>query len=209
MSLARLPHGQINELFVFLGPDSAELRRVCVLVRDGSNGLDLPFEILRWHCVNSALLDEKLHCLESLGRIPLRCSVCDARAKTRQMFRYNRNITDRHRKGMLYMCCLCVLDEARRFLKGAPNSLISQGGADCRDHLLVAILSRMRAPTTKLNLSMGEDTFEDRESYRAATAHAQAGDRSERRKRTRESADSKVKLKRKTRSQCTCCQCGT
>ena len=148
MSLARLPHGQINELFVFLGPHSAQLRRACVLVRDRSSGLDLPFEILKWHCVNSALLDEKLRCLESLGRIPLRCSVCDARAKTRQMFRYNRVIVDGHREGVLYMCCLCAFDEARRFLKGAPNCLISQGGADCRDQatLLVAILSRMRRP---------------------------------------------------------------
>ena len=48
----------------------------------------------------------------------------------------------------------------------------------------------------KLNLSMVVDTFEDRESYRAAAAHAQAGDRSDRRKRARESADPNVKLKR-------------
>ena len=87
MSFARLPHCQIDDLFVFLGPDSAELRRACVLVRDRSNGLDLPFEILKWHCVNSALLDEKLRCLEALGRVPLRCSICDVRKKMRQMFR--------------------------------------------------------------------------------------------------------------------------
>ena len=103
---------------MFLGPDSAELRRACVLVRDRSNGLDLPFEIFKWHCVNSALLDEKLRCLETLGRVPLRCSICDVRKKTRQMFRYNRVIVDGHREGVLYMCCLCAFDEARRFLKG-------------------------------------------------------------------------------------------
>ena len=149
MSFARFPHCQIDELFLFLGPDYSQLRRACVLVRDRSNGLDLPLEILKWHCVNSALLEEKLRCLESLGCVPLRCSICDARKKTRQMFRYNRGVyADGHRVGTLYMCCLCVLEEARRFLKGTPTCLISQGGADCRDQatLLVAILSRMRRP---------------------------------------------------------------
>ena len=88
------------------------------------------------------------HNRHNRDNIPLRCSICDARAKTRQMFRYNRVIVDGHREGVLYMCCLCAFDEARRFLKGSPNCLISQGGADCRDQatLLVAILSRMRRP---------------------------------------------------------------
>ena len=65
------------------------------------------------------------------------------------MFRYNRGVyADGHRVGVLYMCGLCAFDEARRFLKGVPNCLVSQGGADCRDQatLLVAILSRMRMP---------------------------------------------------------------
>ena len=148
MAFARLPHCQIDELFVFLGPDYSQLRSACVLARERSSGVDMPFEILLWHCVNSALLDEKLRCLETLGRVPLRCSICDVRKKTRQMFRYNRVIVDGHREGVLYMCCLCAFDEARRFLKGTPNCLISQGGADCRDQatLLVAILSRMRRP---------------------------------------------------------------
>ena len=146
MSFARLPHCQIDELFGFLGPDCSQLRRACVPARERSNGVDVPVEILKWHCVNSALLDEKLRCLESLGRIPLRCSICDGRAKTRWMFRYNRVIVDGHREGVLYMCCLCAFDEVRHFLKGTPNCLISQGGADCRDQatLLVAILCRMR-----------------------------------------------------------------
>ena len=149
MSFAGLPHCQIEELLACLGPDYFHLRASCVVARDKSNGVDLPFEILKWHCVNSALLDEKLRCLESLGCVPLRCSLCDARKKTRQKFRYHRGVyADGHRVGVLYMCCLCAFDEARRFLKGAPNCLISQGGADCRDQatLLVAILSRMRMP---------------------------------------------------------------
>ena len=146
MSFAGHPHYMIEELFAYLGPDYFHLRASCVVARDKSNGVDLPFEILKWHCVNSALLDEKLRCLESLGRIPLRCSRCDGRAKTRWMLRYNRVIVDGHREGVLYMCCLCAFDEVRRFLKGTPNCLISQGGADCRDQatLLVAILCRMR-----------------------------------------------------------------
>ena len=146
MSFAGLPHCQIEELLACLGPDYFHLRASCVVARDKSNGVDLPFEILKWYCVNSALLDERLRCLESLGRIPLRCSICDGRAKTRWMFRYNRVIVDGHREGLLYTCCLCAFDEVRRFLKGTPNCLISQGGADCRDQatLLVAILCRMR-----------------------------------------------------------------
>ena len=58
------------------------------------------------------------------------------------------DVPDGVREGMLYMCCLCAFDEARRFLTGAPHCLICQGGADCRDQatLLVAILSRMRIP---------------------------------------------------------------
>ena len=142
MSFARLPHCQIDELFGFLGPDCSQLRRACVLARERSNGVDVPFEILKWHCVNSALLDEKLRCLESLGRIPLRCSICDGRAKTRQMYRYTLRL-DGHREGLLYLCCYCVLHEARFFLTGAPG-LISKGGGDRRDKavLLTAILSR-------------------------------------------------------------------
>ena len=146
MSFASLPHRQIDEIFACLGPDFFHLRLSCLLARERSNSMDLALEILRWHCVNSALLDEKLRCIEILGRLPLRCSICDGRAKTRWMLRYNRVIVDGHREGVLYMCCLCAFDEVRRFLKGTPNCLISQGGADCRDQatLLVAILCRMR-----------------------------------------------------------------
>ena len=148
MPFARLSHYQIDELFVLLGPDYSQLRRTCVYARGRSNGVDMPLEILRWHCVNSALLDEKLRCFEYLGRIPLRCSICDGKSKRRQMLRYNRVIIDGRREGMLYICCLCAFEEARRFLTGAPNCLICQGGANWRDQaaFLVAILSRMCVP---------------------------------------------------------------
>ena len=145
MSFAGLPHCQIEELLACLGPDYFHLRASCVVARDKSNGVDLPFEILKWHCVNSALLDEKLRCLESLGRIPLRCSICDGRAKTRQIYRYTLRL-DGRREGLLYLCCYCVLQEARRFLthRGGASGLISKGGGDRRDKavLLTAILSR-------------------------------------------------------------------
>ena len=148
MLFARLPHGQIDELFVFLGPDFSQLRRACIPARERFIGVDMPFEILKWHCVNSALLVEKLYCLEELGRVPLRCSICDGRAKTRQMFRYYRNKMGGHPEGPLYMCCLCAFDESRRFLKGAQNSLFAQGGDACGDRarLLLAILGRMHIP---------------------------------------------------------------
>ena len=149
MSFASLPHCQIDEIFACLGPDFFHIRLSCLLARERSNSMDLALEILRWHCVNSALLDEKLRCIEILGRLPLRCSICDGRAKTRQMYRYTLRL-DGHREGLLYLCCYCVLQEARSFLthRGGTSGLISKGGGDRRDQatLLVAILSRMRMP---------------------------------------------------------------
>ena len=145
MSFASLPHCQIDEIFACLGPDFFHIRLSCLLARERSNSMDLALEILRWHCVNSALLDEKLRCIEILGRLPLRCSICDLRVKTRQMYRYTLRL-DGHREGLLYLCCCCALHEARRFLThrgGAPGQ-ISKGGGDRRDKavLLTAILSR-------------------------------------------------------------------
>ena len=69
MSFARLSHCQIDGLFGFLGPDCSQLRRACVLARERSNGVDLPFEILKWHCVNSTLRSLKLpvHILDDVG----------------------------------------------------------------------------------------------------------------------------------------------
>ena len=116
MSFARLPQCQVYEIFVCLGPDYYHLRGACLLTREKSNSIDLPLEILRWHCANSDLLDQKLPCFEVLGRIPLRCSRCEVRARTRQMYRYNRAISDGNREGMLYLCWNCALEEARLFL---------------------------------------------------------------------------------------------
>ena len=128
MSFASLPHCQIDEIFACLGPDFFHLRLSSALARERSNGMDLAFEILRWHCVNSTLLDEKLRCIEVLGRLPLRCSKCDLRVKTRQMYRYTLRL-DGHREGLLYLCCCCALQEARSFLTGA-SGLISKGGGE-------------------------------------------------------------------------------
>ena len=111
MSLAGLPHCQIEELLACLGPDYFHLRASCVVARDKSNGVDLPFEILKWHCVNSALLDEKLRCLEALGRVPLRCSICDARKKMRQMFR----------TGYAKVCFICAASARLTKLVGSSR----------------------------------------------------------------------------------------
>ena len=143
MSFARLSHCQIDEIFEYLGPDFFHLRLSSLLARERSNGMYLALEILRWHCVNSALLDGKLRGSERLGQVPLRCSICDLRVKTRQMYRYRTTAQDGHREGLLYLCCYCLSHEARHFLIGAPG-LISKGGGDRRDKavLLTAILSR-------------------------------------------------------------------
>ena len=147
MSFARLPQCQVREIFACLGPDFYHLRGACLLTRNFSNFIDLPLEILRWHCANSDLLDQKLPCFEVLGRIPLRCSRCEVRARTRQMYRYNRAISDGNREGMLYLCWNCALEEARLFLTGKGGYLIALGGADRRDQatLFVALVSRTKA----------------------------------------------------------------
>ena len=147
MTLARLPHCQIHELFTCLGPDYYHLRGSCVLAREKSKGVDLPLEVLKWHCANSDLLEQKLRCFELLGRIPLRCSRCEVRTRTCQMYRYNRAISDGNREGMLYLCWNCALEEARLFLTGKGGCLIALGGADRRDQatLFVALVSRTKA----------------------------------------------------------------
>ena len=104
MSFARLPQCQVYEIFACLGPDFYHLRASCVLARDKSKDVDPPLEVLKWHCANSDLLEQKLRCFELLGRIPLRCSRCEVRARARQIYRYSRAISDGHREGMLYLC---------------------------------------------------------------------------------------------------------
>ena len=143
MSFASLPHGQIDEIFSCLGPDFFHLRLSSLLTREKSNGMDLALEILRWHCVNTALLDDRLPGLQRLGLVPLRCSKCDLRVKTRQMYRYRATAPDGHQEGLLYLCCYCLSHEVRFFLTGAPG-LISFGGGDRKDKevLLTHILTR-------------------------------------------------------------------
>ena len=129
MTFARLPNCQIYELFTCLGPDYYHLRGSCVMAREKSNDIDLLLEILKWHCTNSDLLDVKLRCVEVLGRIPLRCSCCNVRARTRQIYRYNRGFSDGYREGVLYLCSHCALKEARLFLTGNVGGLFLPGRA--------------------------------------------------------------------------------
>ena len=146
MLLAELQHCRIEELLAYLGPDYYHLRASCVVARNRTKGVDLPLEILKWHCVNSLLLDDRLCCLDSLGRLPLRCSSCDVCSKQRRMFRYSEKRIEGYREGVRYLCCLCVFDEVRYFVTGMPDCLITQGGADCRDKakIILAIMCRMR-----------------------------------------------------------------
>ena len=150
MSLAKLSSCQLDEVFACLGPDYHHFRGTCVFVRDRCNSNDLSLEILKWHCVNSPLLGDKLHCLEVMGRIPVRCSLCSKRSKTRQIYRYSRaRMSDGHRLGACYLCCVCVLSEIRLFLTGVQDCSIAQasnGRSREQAELFVAILSRMHAP---------------------------------------------------------------
>ena len=149
MSLAKLSSCQLNEVFACLGPEHHHLRGVCVFARDRCNSNDLSLEILKWHCVNSPLLGDKLHCLEVMGRMPVRCSLCSKRSRTRQIYRYSRaRMSDGHRQGVLYLCCVCVLLETRLFLTGVDCSIAQGSSGRSREEaeLFVAILSRMHAP---------------------------------------------------------------
>ena len=150
MSLLRLPACQVDELFACLGPEYSSLRATSVYARDRSNHVDLSLEILRWHCVNSYFLSEKLHCLESLGQIPLRCTFCATRSRTRQRYRYTRaRRPDGRREGVSYLCCVCALQETRLFLTDPGDTLVAQGSngrARERADLLLGILCRIALP---------------------------------------------------------------
>ena len=146
LSLSRArTHTQSVSLAPLGAMSLAPSSRSCLLTREKSNGIDLPLEILKWHCTNSDLLDVKLRCVEVLGRIPIRCSCCEVRARTRQMYRCNRSISDGQREGMLYLCSHCVLKEVRLFLSGMLGGLLCQGGLGSNEQasLLVDILSRV------------------------------------------------------------------
>ena len=151
MSLAKLSSCQLDEVFACLGPDYHHFRGTCVFARDRCNSNDLSLEILKWHCVNSPLLGDKLHCLEVMGRMPVRCSLCSKRSRTRQIYRYSRaRMSDGHRQGVLYLCCVCVLSETRLFLTGVQDCSIAQGSngrSREQAELFVAILSRVRVPS--------------------------------------------------------------
>ena len=127
MSLCRLPACHVDLLFACLGPDYSSLRAASVFARDRSNHIDLSFEILRWHCVNSTLLCDKLHCFEGLGRMPIRCSVCQSRSKQRQRYRYTPRRSDGRHEGILYLCSHCVLKETLVFLTSVEDGLVAQG----------------------------------------------------------------------------------
>ena len=151
MSLTKLSSCHLDEVLTCLGPDYHYLRGACLLARDRCSSADLPLEILKWHCVNSALLGNKLHCLEVMGRIPVRCSLCSTRSKTRQIYRYSRaRMSDGHRLGACYLCCVCVLSEIRLFLTGVQDCSIAQasnGRSREQAELFVAIMSRVRVPS--------------------------------------------------------------
>ena len=147
MSLCRLPACHVDLLFACLGPDYSSLRAASVFARDRSNHIDLSFEILRWHCVNSTLLCDKLHCFEGLGRMPIRCSVCQSRSKQRQRYRYTpRTPRLGSTEGILYLCSHCVLKETRVFLTSVEDCLVAQGSngrSRERSDLLLGIMCRI------------------------------------------------------------------
>ena len=136
MSFAKLSSCQVDEVFACLGPDYHRLRGTCLFARDRCNSNDLSLEILKWHCVNSPLLGDKLHCLEVMGRIPVRCSLCSKRSKNRQIYRYSRaRMSDGHRQGVKYIFAACVSSRKPAYSsagKIAPLPRAATGGRESR-----------------------------------------------------------------------------
>ena len=59
-------------------------------------------------------------------------------------------MSDGHRQGVLYLCCVCVLSETRLFLTGVQDCSIAQGSngrSREQAELFVAIMSRVRVPS--------------------------------------------------------------
>ena len=152
MALTRLPQCLLKEMFACLGPDFARLRAACAIARRSSEDSDLESEILKWICVNSSQLDDpnafNIHCLEFLGRIPMRCSICKVRSVRKQMYRYkNRRRDEGVRVGVKYFCCYCVFQETQYFLQGHSGHFSMAGLANReRTHIIIQILCRVRMP---------------------------------------------------------------
>ena len=151
MSLVHLASCIFKQILSCLGPAFSPLRATCVFAKTHSHHVDLFLEILRWHCANSMLLAsaQAFHrqCLDVLGKIPLRCSVCQIKARNRQMYRYFRLLSNGLRDGVIYLCSDCVFCESKLFLTGA-DGLLSQASSGTRDQIRlgVAILRRLRMP---------------------------------------------------------------
>ena len=155
MSLARLSPFQLQDALVCLGPDISALKATCRFSRGCVSKIDLVDEVLKWHCVNTDLMQlQRIYhrqCLELLGRMPLRCSLCEGKSKNRQFFRYTQCMQDGHRKGVLYLCCRCVYEENRLFLIGRDGILSRAGlGEHHRVQLMLTLLSRTRMPRENL-----------------------------------------------------------
>ena len=131
----------LADVFTCLGPDCYHLRATCLQTRVISDTQDLAMDILKWMCVNTTLL---LDCLEVLGNIPIRCSLCSARTPSRQRYRLSLR-RDPGRAGVVYLCSLCVFQETRRFLTGGQSCFPAAGLHNRqRAHIMMQILCRMR-----------------------------------------------------------------
>jgi len=167
MALAQLPPTLLMEVFDCLGPAFSCLRATCLRAKACSCHLDIYLQILKWHCVNSLLLENATFALTPVvtvfRRVPIRCSECLINGRFRQMYR----IRCRHPAGWVnqesargdpgvsfvktnafLICSLCVFREMQTFLAGAKG-LLSRAGWQRQDMMRVgvAIMCRIYMPS--------------------------------------------------------------
>jgi hypothetical protein len=154
MALAQLPPTLLMEVFDCLGPAFSCLRATCLRAKACSCHLDIYLQILKWHCVNSLLLENAAFAIgkvvEVLGKMPIRCSECLINGRFRQMYR----IRCRHpgvssvKTNAFLICSLCVFREMQTFLAGAKG-LLSRAGWQRQDMMRVgvAIMCRIYMPS--------------------------------------------------------------
>jgi len=110
----KLAEDQVKSVVEYLGPGYFSLRLASRKYCTTTSDVDILDQIIRYYCVNvpevltDLLLNRRL-LLESLGRLPLTCTNCKIKMRTRHMSRH---------KDYGYMCCACVHNEICVWLQG-------------------------------------------------------------------------------------------
>ena len=138
MALPMLPLSALKAVCEHLGPGCAELRATCLMSKSASEHLDTVENILKWHCVNGTLLRlspglNHIESIDHMGRLPLKCVLCNKLIRTRHIYRFNRRPQEawgfrRVLRCPLYVCGVCVFQGCCAFLHRRAE--LGQGSRD-------------------------------------------------------------------------------